>query len=350
MASKGIFWLFMSLAVLVGHANAAGDPNNPFVLSVNGHPVDREEFGWFTQRERAAVFQFVNTTYHLQPGKDFWDQACDGTTPKQILHEKTTEKIVREKVQQILFKELGLIQDIRFTAFLENLKKLNQERQVAVEQGRVVYGPVQYTPLQYYGHWMATMQIQAKDKLRKEQFDVTEPKIRDWYRRNKEPFKTAQSSTLEPIVIRSGQTADSQDSRDPLESLADEIVLKVQRGQTLESAALEYTERKDVAILFRRYEQMSDDRMGELFPDGDQLKQTGSLVPGQTIQLARATNEIWLVKCISITASDYLPYEQIRSRVVDRWIDTEYDRLIETRIKNAQIEINRKVLDNIKIP
>ncbi len=144
------------------------------VLTINKYPVGREEFNWFMQQERAGVFQYVKSKYGLDYGKDFWDKPCDGTTPKALLQKQTIEKIVSEKVQQLLFKELGLIQDVNYTAFCENLEKLNKEREEAVRQGRVIYGPVRYTQLQYYGHWMATMQIQAKEILAKRQFDANE--------------------------------------------------------------------------------------------------------------------------------------------------------------------------------
>jgi hypothetical protein len=256
-----------------------------------------------------------------------------------VLRKKTVEKVIRGKIQQILFKELGLTDDIRYAVFLANLEKLNRQRQKALYEGRVIYGPVQYSTLQYYGHWMATMQIQAKEKLRKEQFDVTEPKLRDYYTRNKERFKSSGSLTLETLAVHREQGTNSQSSR--IDTVSDEIILKVRQGSTFEGVAHEYKGRKYPNVLFQMFEMIDDARLGELFPDEAHFKQIHSLIPGQVIKFSDAQDRMWIVKCVSIIASDYLPYEHIRNLLEQRYVDTEYDRLIEKRIQNAYVEIIR---------
>jgi hypothetical protein len=167
--------LWLLTAVISVQANTASQFHDPnVVLTVNNYPVSCEEFMWFMQQQRAGVFQYVKTKCNLDYGKDFWDKPCDGTTPKAMLQKQTIEKIVSEKVKQLLFKELGLVRDISYSAFLDDLEKVNREREKAVQRKQVIYGPIRYTQLQYYGHWMATMQIQAKEILTKRQFDVNE--------------------------------------------------------------------------------------------------------------------------------------------------------------------------------
>jgi len=156
----------LGVIALLGCVNVGNQPSPPFLLTVNGEGVTQEEYCWFMQQERAAVFRHVNAAYDLDPDRNFWDQDCDGITPRDMLLNSTTERVVREKVEQALFKEFGLVEDIRHAAFLAHLEQLNQQRQKAVDEGQVIYGPVQYTPLQYYGHWKATMQLRAKEKLR----------------------------------------------------------------------------------------------------------------------------------------------------------------------------------------
>ncbi len=170
-----LIYLWFITSVIPLQANTFGQFHDPnVVLTVNNYPVGREEFVWFMEQQRAGVFQYVKTKCDLDYGKDFWDKPCDGNTPRMLLQKRTIEKIVSEKVQQILFKELGLISDISYSSFLVNLERLNQEREKAVQNKQVIYGPVRYTQLQYYGHWMTTMQIQAKEILAKRQFDANE--------------------------------------------------------------------------------------------------------------------------------------------------------------------------------
>jgi len=157
-------------------STAPADETAP--LSVNHCAVSAEEFKWFMQQERAGVFQELRTRCKFDYGKGFWDRNCAGTTAKKLIEKRTINRIVRDTVQQLLFKDLGLIEDARYSVFLENLENLNANRERAAQQGRVIYGPVRYGVLQYYGHWMATLQIRAKEKLSRGEFRVTDEKLR----------------------------------------------------------------------------------------------------------------------------------------------------------------------------
>ena len=147
----------------------AAEPVDSFaeqpVLTVNQHAVSRDEFRWFMEQERAPVFQYFKTHYNLEDGKDFWTHPCDGTSPREMLRTNTLSRIAREKSEQILFLELGLVQEIRYSSFVEDLNKLNQAREQSAKEGKTIYGPVRYTQSQFYGHWKANLQIQAMEKL-----------------------------------------------------------------------------------------------------------------------------------------------------------------------------------------
>jgi len=192
-----LLWCLGTWAYLFAKPSATPvDETAPLI--VNRYAVSAEEFRWFMLQERAYVFQDVKTKCNIDYGKDFWNRDCAGTTPKKIIEKRTIDRIVRDKVQQLLFKDLGLIQDASYSAFLENLEKLNASRERAVQLGQVIYGPVRYSALQYYGHWMATLQIQAKEKLAQERLGVTDEQLqalarKKWpnrpYEKNKELVK-----------------------------------------------------------------------------------------------------------------------------------------------------------------
>ena len=70
------------------------------------------------------------------------------------------EELVHRKNLEALRRELGTF-DLALS--LDDLEKLNRQREQAAREGRVVYGPVRYSQLQYYGHWKASLQVQAKE-------------------------------------------------------------------------------------------------------------------------------------------------------------------------------------------
>ena len=117
------------------------------------------------EQERAGVVAYFKAQHNLDYGQDYWNHEVAGTTPKAALQQKTVDRLVHEKAEQLLFQELGLVQDIRYATFLEQLEKTNRNREQAAKEGKVVYGPIRYTQLQFYGHWKATLRAQATEQL-----------------------------------------------------------------------------------------------------------------------------------------------------------------------------------------
>jgi hypothetical protein len=343
-----ILWFLAAASLLLAEEGGVAMEKDT-ALFVDKYPVSREEFRWFMQQERAGVFQYVKTKYNLDYGKGFWDHDCEGTTPKAILHKRTIERVVSEKVQQILFKELGLIQDTSYSVFLDNLEKLNREREKAVQQGRVIYGPVRYTQLQYYGHWMANLQIQAKEKLSQEQFGVTEQKLRAFYDEHKcDIFKMAELLTLEMVTIQVTEQSNPKKNAELLEATARKILSKIKGGRGIEQIIQGYVDRKDIKVSYRRFDEINDDRLSEIFTDSENFKKVKALVPGQSVKLTVSENTVYVVKCISKTSGSYLPYENIKAVVKTKYLDQQYDQLVGDMVKKANIEINQKILEKVE--
>jgi hypothetical protein len=159
------------------------------VLFVNNEPVGPDEFVWFMRQERAAVFQFFQAGFNHDSATNFWDRQFSNTTPRILLRERTVKRIVQAKVEQILFRELGLVEEIGYAPFLKQLEEFNRERESAAQQGEVVYGPVRYTQLQYYEYWMANLRIRATEQLTQNRWDVSNGKVKTFFEENKEQFR-----------------------------------------------------------------------------------------------------------------------------------------------------------------
>jgi hypothetical protein len=186
-----LWFCFFASATFGMAQDAASSKNMDAVLFVNRQSIGAEEFAWFMQQERAGVFQFVKAKFNLDYGTNFWDRELSGgDTPRSLLRQRTVERIVREKVQQLLFRELGLVQDTGYASFLKNLEAMNNERESAARQGQVIYGPVRYSALQYYEYWMTNLRLRAIEKLSQSRWNVSDAQVKDFYERNKERYHT----------------------------------------------------------------------------------------------------------------------------------------------------------------
>ena len=322
-------------------ADLANDSDNPSVLTVDGSLVHLDEFTWFMHRERAAVFREVSADVSSNSETNFWDQDHNGVTPREILLKKTVESVVREKAEQLLFKELGLVDDIQHSVFLERLEKLNAQRQKAVEAGKVIYGPVQYSARQYYSHWMATMKIKAKDQLRKEQPALEEAQLRNYYNQRKHQYRSPDSWTVDVLMVKElvGNRAQGQG----MKAIAEEIVRKAQQEREMETIPLDYKKSEGVQVTFTHLEKMDEDRLGEWF-----MEESLSLKPGQVIRLPKSKGEIWIAKVISFFPSEYMPFEQIRDHLESGCLDEAYEEMIRKRVHDAHLEINQQIMNEIE--
>jgi PPIC-type PPIASE domain len=338
-----IIWFYFFASVAFGMAQSASPSTNAGpVLLVNGQPVSDEEFAWFMQQERAGVFQFVKTKFNLDYGTNFWDRDLAGGTPRALLKQRTVQRIVREKVQQLLFQKLGLVEDISYASIFKNLEKLNSERESAAQHGRVVYGPVRYTQLQYYEYWMADLRLRATEQLAQNERDVSDGQVRDFYERNKGKFRIGGTLTLEIVTL---QTSNSETNGETIQAIARKIISTAKGGADLKTTIQEYD--GNIKATWQRFNEMSDDRIGELFTDNEQAKKVLQLSSGQSLLLPVSKSAIQIVRCISKTPGHYLSFEEIKSRVKLIYIDQFYDQLVDEMVKKADVRINRKAMESL---
>ena len=151
---------------------------------VHGEPVGEAEYGWFEEQERTGVIQHFQSNLKVEYGPDFWDVKVKGVTPREMLRQRTLERVGRERVERRLFAELGLIRNGSFEEFLAGFERANREREAAQRAGKVVFGPVRFTPLQYYGYWKSNLRIEAINKLGRERWAAEDRK--SWEKRYEE--------------------------------------------------------------------------------------------------------------------------------------------------------------------
>ncbi len=137
------------------------------VGQVNGEPVTSKEYAFFAQRNRHKVISKFRNEYKLNYHADFWQDKSKGKTPGEVLREITIDDIVNSKVQFLLAKHYGIINDISFESIQKHLDAENLLRQNALNNNVVIYGPEQYTIESYYEYLTANMVIKLKDYLLK---------------------------------------------------------------------------------------------------------------------------------------------------------------------------------------
>jgi hypothetical protein len=336
---------FFAIGALALAAGIVTPGRERAALVVNQHEVSREEFRWFMEQERAGVVAHFKANFNLEDGQSFWNHQAGGTTPKDALQKRTVDRLVREKVEQILFQELGLVRDIDYAAFKQQLQTLNREREEAAKEGKSVYGPIRYTQLQFYGHWKATLRARATEKLVQKQLLPTEESLRRFYEDNRSLFRAPPSCTLEIAAVQAELKPAAGEAAGTVQSTARKILSQLEAGKALPDLLKDQNQSDDVKVSWERREEINADRIGELFPNEQQSKAVLALAPGEATLLTDSDARARVVRCLGKVQGQDRPYEAVQQQVKDRWLGQQYDRRIKDLASQAQIQINQEAID-----
>ena len=140
---------------------------------LGGAPISKAELAQCALSVRAGVYDhFAHLGLH--DGPSFWSTRIDGTTPRADLIERAIQTCRRQKAVEEAARELGVVSDISYVAFLNGWHAWNAERQKARDRGQVVYGPIQYSEQDFRFKELddlasaATSRLETADRLSKQ--------------------------------------------------------------------------------------------------------------------------------------------------------------------------------------
>jgi len=117
---------------------------------------------------------------------NFWNSTSVGESPAQLLRKKALNEAIEIKIQQQLAREIGLIKDISYKAFLEDYKNENLRRKGDIINHKVIYGPTQLTEENYFNYLFSNVVLRLKQELYRRKFNHTEAQLRLLYENEKD--------------------------------------------------------------------------------------------------------------------------------------------------------------------
>lgn len=317
------------------------------VLYVDGHKVTDPEFRWFLSREKAAVFQYFNRKYQAAFDQDFWKTEFQGRIPVELAKERTLQKLIRTKVQLILFQQLGLIRSTEYSTFLEILENENRRRNDALQAGKIIYGPVQYNQRQYYDYWLSNLTIRARKILADQRFAIPEELLKSHYEAQKEKhYKKNDTIPIERITISPNRENDKPTPSHLL--IREEILIRANAGQPFQLIVNDYKNRETVNVFFHKRTFTHEDYFRDSSLLEEILKTTRNLSHGQVNWFIN-NGSLQIIKVLERAPGGYTPFEQVKEIIRAKLIDEQYEALIQRLIKNAKIQINKSNYQEITL-
>lgn len=100
-------------------------------------------------------------------------------------------------------RQYGLIESDEYSDLEAQLEKENEQRERAVEQGRVIYGPTRYTMETYIKYICGSMEPLLIEKMKGKELAYTEEDVRSYYEENKEHIAVQEAAMQFEVVIAS---------------------------------------------------------------------------------------------------------------------------------------------------
>jgi hypothetical protein len=182
----GILVLFVIIFIVVaGSFFPELSRRNDNIATVNGTPIHLNEFQKAIQANKAQITDYFHVKYNTQQSASFWSTSFGGEIPLELLKKKALDDCVRVKVQQIIAKEQGVMSDISYEGFLRSLKTENDRRQKAINDHKVIFGPVQYTENAYFEYVMSNAILAVTKNLTRNGWKPDDQQSKQFYEAKK---------------------------------------------------------------------------------------------------------------------------------------------------------------------
>ena len=139
--TAGILILFIVTVFLIAKPEfSQTHQEDTYIAIVDGEEIHVSEFQRAIRANRAEIIKYFHEKYDAAQSADFGPPYGD-ETPLELIKKKALEDSIHLKIRQILAKEQGVLSDISYDGFVQNLMLENERRQQAIKKNQVVFDP-----------------------------------------------------------------------------------------------------------------------------------------------------------------------------------------------------------------
>ncbi|MDQ6423595.1 peptidyl-prolyl cis-trans isomerase [Paenibacillus sp. LHD-117] len=320
------------------------------VAVVNGEPIAYGELLHDLNAQRSSIYDYFRIKYGALDSEDFWTTAHGGETPIEMIKKQALERSVKRKIQQLIGKKAGIINDISYHTLLDNMKKENERRKETVKNKGVIYGPITYEEATYVEENIRNISTDLKEKL-KNDFKLTDQDYEDYYASKKdELYKLEDLKTVRAIMITFTNKADKKKKQDDAAIIKLETIKKrMDAGESFDEIYDELVHNKDETVTAVE-KVLGDFKTKEEFIKGqDWLKDIENLRVGQVSDIVEDTDRIGIYKYMDKRERDYKPLKEVKETMKNVLRDIKYEAFINQSVKEATVEVIEENVNKVRM-
>lgn len=247
------------------------------------------------------------------------------------------QRVVAVKVQQAMMLREGVIADAGYGTYLSGLTKENARREAALRKGEAVYGPTSLEPDYYFGYRFDIEVTALKERLAAGELRVDEADLRTYYESVKARLFNKGTKTTADILTIPHPVTDA-------EQRAGEVERRLRAGENAEAIArsLDIAARRDTITV-----ETATTRIGS---QADPISAAcEALQPGEVSRVLDTGEAFVVVRSVAKQSLGFTTFEHNEERIRSLRLDQKYRELIQSQVRQAEIDIDQDVLGRIPL-
>ncbi|GMQ59065.1 hypothetical protein AN1V17_34620 [Vallitalea sediminicola] len=257
---------------------------------------------------------------------------------KQCFSSQDLAYMIRIKIEQLLFREKNIVEDISYKTYHRSFIKENERRKKAVDKGEIIYGPKQFQEDDYYNYLHSKRVLLLKGILAADEYAIDDKKLKIYYDNSKERYLDYKKQDcietrlikISPLDRRDEKltVSDIKELIDTQDNIFDNMVdlknIIEENGykiDVIDRVFDETTARNDIKIEYSIYNPVSRLKVNEI---SDVIDYNGAF---------------YIIKCISRKEGSYYSFEDKKDMIRTRYIDEKYEELIQKLMNEAVVKI-----------
>ena len=236
------------------------------------------------------------------------------------------QRLVEFKAVERLAAENGLAAELDYPAFLRRWQAENERRRLAVAQGQVIYGPVQYSEFEYFQYLHSNLLIRLKDHFAKK-VRMSPAQLRATYAAQRESFARDPVVTVQVMELAHSQAGDGTPPA------VAEAQRRLAAGEEFERVASDV----GATLTERTFDESS--KRGDLRLQPALRTAALRLRAGEVSAVVEGPGALYLLRCRERTEGGYVPFDVASTAIRRSVADARFAELLRTRVQEAQVEV-----------
>lgn len=328
--------VILALGLLYGMSKIEND----YIVKIDSEIIEANEFKLIMNDNIANTVGYFSKTHNADSNeKGFWTKSFDGEIPLEVLKDNTLDLCINIKLQQMISKEKGIVENIDYESFVEDWKNINEERLKLVEEKKPIYGPVQYKEREYYEYILNTMQEKVKEYLVNNEISFEIDVLNEYYNKMKEVYFKNEDTVKVEILTIPYNNENMINAKDTLQEVKEKIISGEDITNNIKDSQIKIINRE-----FRPDTAREDEKN-----DMELKNIVYRLKSGEVSEILEDRENYYIIKCLDVIENGYKSFEEVKGIIKKYYVDDEYEKLVNEKKDNSTIEINKKAYSKIKI-